>query len=391
LRQADFDRTFDISSFILNPPDLLKLKEPLFKLSVSGNATKEQHENNIFHDINKVGDLIFSKDNLNFELNMRSNKIISDRFIEFAQSWVYLSFDKYSKNIMDRYFGMHNIKLILDYDRPMPDTSSVLFDLKNIMVLMRLEVMSNSLYGGANGYANAISRNQSASNMNIFQCNISLNKLCAMLIEWTDIMLVENCVYLKFLTSSLKYLKSNGIKTKQLASETKIQSTNNASHSKFDLKSNKNEADNLTQETCNSSGPKVSAQKESDLNGSNSANRSSKSKSQRDSSSKSTTSTKQGNINNRGETNGSNDDSNNNDDSNGIINNSNTTIFGSKCDSNNSFVIIRLETQHVPYVSIQFCFHSSINYHDRIRLLEIFNAKLRELNLKSQPSQQWHH
>ena len=37
----------------------------------------------------------------------------------------------------------------------------------------------------------------------------------------------------------------------------------------------------------------------------------------------------------------------------------------------------------MPFVSIQFIFHSSINYHDRIRLLEVFNEKIRELNLKN--------
>ena len=250
IRQADFDRSFDITSFILNPPEILKLKEPLFKISASNvNAQNAfENENNIIYNRNRVSDLIFSIENLNYELNMRSSKITSDQFIDFAQSWVYLSFDKYNKNIMDRYFGIHNVKLILNYDRPMPDTSAVLFDLKNIMVLMKLEIYSNSLYGAKNlnnnnsnfyafnehnafndnthltqehiatlnnlGYSNAINRNQSATKNNIFQCKISLNKLCAMLIEWSDIMLVENCVYLKFLTSSTKYLKSSGTKKK---------------------------------------------------------------------------------------------------------------------------------------------------------------------------------
>ena len=246
IRQVDFDRSFDIASFMLNPPEILRLKEPLFKISLS-NPTIEnnlENENNIIYNKNKVGNLVFSIENLNYELNMRSNKITTDQFIDFAQSWVYLSFDKYNKNVMDRHFGIHNLKLVLNYDRPMPDTSSVLFDMKNIMVLMKLEIISNGLYGTKNvyydnfnsfndnsllsqehiatlnnlGYANALNRNQSATNNNIFQCKISLTKLCAMLIEWSDIMLVENCVYLKFLTSSSNYLKPNSKKQSQKSS-----------------------------------------------------------------------------------------------------------------------------------------------------------------------------
>ena len=54
-----------------------------------------------------------------------------------------------------------------------------------------------------------------------------------------------------------------------------------------------------------------------------------------------------------------------------------------KSASNNSFVIIKLETQHLPYVSLQFIFHNSINYYDRIRLMEKFKDKLRDLNMKN--------
>ena len=243
IRQVDFDRSFDITSFILNPPEILKLKEPLFKISLSKQTSENnlENESNTNYNRSKVGNVVFSIDNLNYELNMRNSKITTDHFIDFAQSWVYLSFDKYSKHVMDRHFGIHSLKLVLNYDRPMPDTSTVLIDMKNIMVLMGLEIISNGLHGAKNvyydnfnslndnsiltqehiatlnnlGYANALNRNQSATNNNIFQCKISLTKLCAMLIEWSDIMLVENCVYLKFLSSSSNYLKPSIKKSTQ--------------------------------------------------------------------------------------------------------------------------------------------------------------------------------
>ncbi len=239
IRQADFNRTFDVTSFMLNPPEILKLKEPLFKISVANPMIESSLENdNNIYNRNKVNNLVFSIENLNYELNMRSSKITTDQFIEFAQSWVHLSFDKYNKNIMGRHFGFHNLKLVLNYDRPLPDTSSVLFDMKNMMVLIMKSSGNKSVYyDNLNcfndnsllsqeylttlnnlGYANALNQNQNTSSNNIFQCKISLTKLCAMLTEWSDIMLVENCVYLKYLTSSSSLLKLNNKKSKQKAS-----------------------------------------------------------------------------------------------------------------------------------------------------------------------------
>jgi hypothetical protein len=110
--------------------------------------------------------------------------------------------------------------------------------MKNMMVLiMKPSVNKNVYYDNLNcfndnsllpqeylttlnnlGYANALNQNQNTSSNNIFQCKISLTKLCAMLIEWSDIMLVENCVYLKYLTSSSTCLKLNNKKPKQKAS-----------------------------------------------------------------------------------------------------------------------------------------------------------------------------
>jgi hypothetical protein len=143
--------------------------------------------------------------------------------------------------------------VILDHDRPLPDINSVVFDLKSAAMLAQLEMLGqqNFIQGETNGstmgsssFGNRISSdyfaqsnlniNTNTSSMghqhynqetgsnfsnnptiininhntiqnNIFQCLNSLNKLRAMLTEWCDIMLVENCVYLKFLSSSSKF------------------------------------------------------------------------------------------------------------------------------------------------------------------------------------------
>ena len=50
---------------------------------------------------------------------------------------------------------------------------------------------------------------------NIFLCHNSLNKLNTMLIEWCDIMLVENCVFLKYLNPSMKSLQLNTLQKRE--------------------------------------------------------------------------------------------------------------------------------------------------------------------------------
>lgn len=56
-----------------------------------------------------------------------------------------------------------------------------------------------------------------------------------------------------------------------------------------------------------------------------------------------------------------------------------TTSFTS-ASSKNSFVMIRLDYQTVPYVSLQFLFHSNISYSDRISLIESFKNELKDFN-----------
>lgn len=46
--------------------------------------------------------------------------------------------------------------------------------------------------------------------------------------------------------------------------------------------------------------------------------------------------------------------------------------------SKNSFVMVKLDYQCVPFVSLQFLFHSNVSYSDRMRLIEEFKAKLNE-------------
>lgn len=51
--------------------------------------------------------------------------------------------------------------------------------------------------------------------------------------------------------------------------------------------------------------------------------------------------------------------------------------------SNESFVIVKLDTSCIPYVTLQYLFHSNVNYLDRMRLIQKFKEKLRVLNLKN--------
>ncbi len=126
----------------------------------------------------------------------------------------------------------------MDHDRPVPDTYSVLFDIKkayqlNAYGILRHAMSTNpELYlndgeGNTEEYqANLLARlnyaqEHSASHNinNIFHCQNSLTKLNSMLIEWCDIMLVENCVFLKFLNPSIKSLQSNVVNKKESSKE----------------------------------------------------------------------------------------------------------------------------------------------------------------------------
>ena len=160
-------------------------------------------------------------------------------------------------------------------------------------------------------------------------------------------MLVENSVYLKFLTSSSKYLQISSKKRANDAEQFEKQ-TQEAIKAQHRTSSKTNLIDMDANESLMSS-PNSSTNTASQNESNNSAPGLPNSKKPR-----------------------LNEQSNKNDES--------------KSQINNSFVIIKLDTQHVPYVSLQFIFHSSISYYDRMQLLDKFKAKMFGLNAKNASS-----
>lgn len=74
IQKIDYDRTFELTSFMLNPPEILKLKEPLFKLILLNdhkNLSNDDFNNEI---MNETTSNVFKIGNSNFELNIRRNK-----------------------------------------------------------------------------------------------------------------------------------------------------------------------------------------------------------------------------------------------------------------------------------------------------------------------------
>lgn len=276
------ESSLKLTECMFNPPDILNLKEPLFKLVIPNDVNmtgdgqetgsfayrqnfnyQHHHNHHQHHHQHHHGQQqqqhnqqappqqqlhhhMFSFNNLNFELNSCLNKIIEKKqFNEYANEWKLLAFFKFNKTAMNKYFSLHSLKIILDHDRPMPDASVPLFDMKTAMILTHLQLLHNSsvnqasvggssasdqrsssssgykLYDGygygqtsqstgaataANeSYLNPISLNHATLQNNIFMCLTSSNRLRAMLIEWCDVMLVENFVYLKYLSCSSKY------------------------------------------------------------------------------------------------------------------------------------------------------------------------------------------
>jgi len=55
---------------------------------------------------------------------------------------------------------------------------------------------------------------------------------------------------------------------------------------------------------------------------------------------------------------------------------------GAKTNTNTSFVLVQVNKQYAPFVTLKFIFHSSISYLDRMRMLQKFKEKLSALNLK---------
>lgn len=168
---------FELTPSMREAPEILyKYKEPLYKLS-NESINSENYQKNTF-----------SLQNLNFELNNRTIKNHEvDYYNEFAHSWSYLSFFKLHPKALNRYFAIHSIKMILHHDQPIPDINSCIFDLKS----------RNSLD----------SFNSNFIPNSIFQSTKAINELRSLLTSWSDIMLVENCIFLKFYHSSTHYLR----------------------------------------------------------------------------------------------------------------------------------------------------------------------------------------
>ncbi|RNA15440.1 hypothetical protein BpHYR1_032625, partial [Brachionus plicatilis] len=168
---------FELTASMREAPEILsKYKEPLYKLS-NETMNEDHYQKNTF-----------SLQNLNFELNNRTIKNHEvDYYNEFAHSWSYLSFFKLHPKALSRYFAIHSIKMLLHHDRPVPDINSCIFDLKTRSSLD--------------------SFNPNYIPNSVFQSTKAINELRSLLTTWCDIMLVENCIFLKFFHSSMHYLR----------------------------------------------------------------------------------------------------------------------------------------------------------------------------------------
>lgn len=257
IHSAEAESSLELTQAMLNPPEILKdprIKEPLFKELTSNTIVEDEAMmfNESFemasaqqqHPESIIKHSPVSIYNLKFELNSCLAKMVEkDFFHEFANAWKYLAFFKFNKSVQNRLFCSHSIRLVLDHDRPMPDMNQVLFDLKNTMMLQMLEqqqqqqqiqqqiqmnqeandAMSlsvgvgnrysvdylttnlNIATSGNNQEQVIININHSSLQNSIFSCVNSMNRLRTMLTEWCDVVLVENCVFVKFLVSSVKY------------------------------------------------------------------------------------------------------------------------------------------------------------------------------------------
>jgi hypothetical protein len=208
-------------------------------------------------------------------------------FASFANAWYSLSFFRYNKHTMNKFYNSHVVKLILDYDKPIQNITSYLFDIKN-----------------ASNPSSSMSYQQPTAS--IFKCQTSLNKLCVMLSEWCDIVLMENCVYLKLIelgSSSCREKSAGDQQQQQSETSDKEQQDNNPSSDFMNISS---QSSRLNQ------------------------------------------SIKQMNVANNG-----------------------------------SCLLIRMDTQYAPYVSVLFLFHASIPYLECVCLLNTFEEKIKQLNLQS--------
>jgi hypothetical protein len=346
INKLDQDRTFKIGNLILrDPPEILiKFKEPLFKLTHSNsyntNTNNYINVNNNNNNSNSMSSAAavqfalsekFMMQNMHYTLNLCLK--MQSEFINFANAWFNLSFFRYEKNYLNKFFYTFYLKLILDYDQPLPSINSNIFDIYNTTTNSS-SYMHNSGIDGGGGAGHYHRHNNPhhhhSSSSLIFKCQNSMNKLYAMIIEWCDIVLVENSVYLKFLTVNTKQQQSSN----DLA---KNQSTENNNNKNFTI-----DISELTMnEIIKNDNPSSDYGIEQEEREEETTNKNQKQQFQ-----SSASSYKQNN-------------------------------------GHNSFLIIRIDSNYVPYVSIQFLFHSNSPYLECIRLLNSFEDKIRQLNHKS--------
>lgn len=219
-------------------------------------------------------------------------------FMNFAGAWFNLAFFCYAKNVLNKFFNSTSIKLLMEYDKPMPD----LFDTKN------------PFYHSTSNSVNTDGK---------FKCQRSLNKLYTVLLDWCDVMLVENCVYLKLVEPA-----------ESAASRSKANSNtgNNSGNSASVSPSSKKNEDGLDSDSVENSN--LLETKDMD------------SKSQQSKFSSIGQSSKQ------------------------------SLKLG-------TYFIIRIDTQYIPYVFVQFYFHSSMSYSDCLAAMNLFEEKIKQLNLQS--------
>ncbi len=85
IQSIDHDKSFDLTATMLNPPELLKLKEPLFKfIQLNDQKNLSLEDFNVLPSIQNQRNNVFTFENSNYELNIRSTK---GKFVYWFIPW----------------------------------------------------------------------------------------------------------------------------------------------------------------------------------------------------------------------------------------------------------------------------------------------------------------
>lgn len=192
-------------------------------------------------------------------------------------------------------------------------------------------------------HAYALNTPTNAFKYNIFNCSNSFNKLCALLGEWCDIMLVENSVYLKYLSLSKSVISSICSTPQPTQSQTQSASTATPT-SQVSSSSKSDETNGVETTTTDQQQQQKQQQQQEEKSSSTSA------PAPQTPIAPATTAP------------------------------TSTTTASSQI---NSYVILRMDSHYVPYISIELLFHSSATYSDRMQLINSLKEKLFDLSFKS--------